>query len=259
MTRTRTWHTTLAGLCLGLGFAVPEPALAEPKQAAVLRINNTNAPPYTTRQRDGFLDVIAAESFRRAGARLQLIELPAERGLLNANAGIDDGDLTRIAGLEKKYPNLVRVDEVLIDWVFSAFSRHYSGPAKWDSLRQRSIGHIRGWKIYETALAGAGNVTQAQDALQLFRLLALGRIDVALYERALGAHLLKTSGQHSIRALDPPIYRKDMYIYLNRKHAALAPRIATALRDLKKEGVYQRVYNEKIRPYRGSLAMAQPH
>ena len=55
-----------------------------------LVLNDTNEPPFTTPQKTGFLDVIASEAFRRAGARLQLIKLPAERGLINANAGINN-------------------------------------------------------------------------------------------------------------------------------------------------------------------------
>ena len=57
------------------------------------------------------------------GVELRLVKLPAERGLINANAGIEDGDLARITGLEKQYPNLVRVPEKLVDLDFTAFSK----------------------------------------------------------------------------------------------------------------------------------------
>lgn len=39
-----------------------------------------------------------------ARVKLRLVKLPAERALLNANAGIEDGDLARIAGLETHIP-----------------------------------------------------------------------------------------------------------------------------------------------------------
>ena len=82
---------------------------AEPR---VLVLNDINEPPYTNTERTGFLDIIATEAFRRAGLELRLVKLPAERALLLANNGIEDGDLTRIPGLETQYPNLIRVPQV---------------------------------------------------------------------------------------------------------------------------------------------------
>jgi polar amino acid transport system substrate-binding protein len=220
---------------------------AEPR---VLVLNDTNEPPYTTPDQRGFLDVIATEAFRRAGATLKLVKLPPERALLNANAGIEDGDLTRIAGLEAQYPNLVRVPEKLIDWQFAAFSKNAAIPATWPALRQRTVGHIKGWKIYEQNLAGATRVTTAADPEQLFRLLELNRVEVALYERWLGAALVKQQRLTDVRPLAPPLATREMFIYLHRRHADLAPRIAEALRAMKREGVYERVYRDKLKPYR---------
>jgi polar amino acid transport system substrate-binding protein len=240
----------LAGF-LAIVLLLPIANAAEPP---VLVLNDTNEPPYTTPDRTGFLDVIAGEAFRRAGVGLRLVKLPPERGLINANDGVEDGDLTRIAGLEKQYPNLVRVNEKLVDWVFTAFSKDASITPNWPALRQRAVGHIKGWKIYEQALAGAERVTTADDAEQLFRLLDLGRIEVALYERSLGALLIRQQDIKGVQPLTPPLATRDMFIYLHKRHAALAPRVAEALRAMKREGYYQRVYDEKLRPYREAKA-----
>jgi polar amino acid transport system substrate-binding protein len=220
----------------------------------VLVLNDTNDPPYTTPERDGFIDIIAGEAFRRVGVEMRLVKLPAERGLINANEGTEDGDLVRIAGLEKQYPNLVRVTEKAVDWEFAAFSRDASIPSSWPAIRQRSAGHIKGWKIYEQALAGAESVTTADDAGQLFRLLDLGRIEVALYERSFGIALVRQQGVIGVRPLSPPLAKREMFIYLHKRHAALAPRLAAALRAMKRDGFYQRVYNEKLKPYREAAA-----
>lgn len=211
-----------------------------------LRINDTNEPPFTTADQRGFLDVVAGEAFRRAGVRLKLVKLPAERALRNANAGIDDGDLSRITGLEAEYPNLVRVPEKLLDWEFAAFSRNPVLPPRWDTLRGVPVGHIRGWKIYERELAGAPHVVSAENPAQLFRQLQLGRTDVALYERWQGLDLLQREGIAGVNALAPTLARREMFIYLHKRHAALAPRIAQALRAIKAEGLYDRLYREKV-------------
>jgi len=212
----------------------------------VLVLNDTNAPPFTTHDHQGFLDAVAGEAFRRAGVKLRLVKLPAERGLINANAGTDDGDLTRIAGLDAQYPNLIRVPEKLLDSEFTAFSKNAVLPATWDVLRAHPIGHIRGWKIYENQLAGAPLVVTSDDASQMFRQLQLNRIDVALYERWLGQSLLKQQGIKGIYPLDPSLGKREMFIYLNKRHAALVPKLAEALRAIKAEGLYDRLYKEKV-------------
>ncbi|OZA30958.1 MAG: hypothetical protein B7X93_01290 [Hydrogenophilales bacterium 17-61-9] len=212
----------------------------------VLVLNDVNAPPFTTHDNQGFLDAVAGEAFRRAGVTLRLVKLPAERGLINANAGIDDGDLTRIAGLDAQYPNLVRVPEKLLDYEFTAFSKNAVLPATWDVLRARPIGHIRGWKIYEHQLAGAPLVVSSDDASQMFRQIQLNRIEVALYERWLGLSLLKQEGIKGVYPLEPSFAKREMFIYLNKRHAALVPKLVEALRAIKAEGLYDRLYREKV-------------
>jgi len=221
---------------------------AEPR---VLVLNDVNEPPYTNAERTGFLDIIATEAFRRAGLELRLVKLPAQRALLLANDGIEDGDLTRIAGLEAQFPNLIRVPEKLVDWDFAAFSKDASIPASVEAIRGRSVGLIRGWKIYEQAMAGAEGVITVDDSEQLFRLLELDRIKVVLYVRAMGLVHIGKYGDKDVRVLEPSLYKREMYIYLHRRHAGHAPKIASALRAMKRDGTYQRAYNEKLLPYIG--------
>ena len=220
----------------------------------VLVLNDTNQAPFTTPDQKGFLDAVASEAFRRAGTKLRLVKLPAERALLNANAGIEDGDLTRIAGLETQYPNLIRVPEKLIDWDFMAFSKDPAMVAHWDSIRQRQVGYIKGWKIYEQRLAGAPHAINVDDAPQLFRLLDLNRVDVVLYTRWMGEALLRQQGIPGVHALEPALATREMFIYLHKKHALLVPKLTAALRAIKAEGLYDKLYREKVLSLMGSGA-----
>ena len=233
-------------LLASLLFVSPADFAAEPR---VLVLNDVNEPPLTTPEHTGFLDVIATEAFRRIGVGLRLVKLPAERALLLANDGLQDGDLTRIAGLEEQYPNLVRVPEKLIDWDFAAFSKDASIPADFEAIRRHSTGLIKGWKIYERNMAGAVQVITVDDPEQLFRLLDHDRIDVALYARWMGLAFIQKHALKNIRLLEPPLMSRAMYVYLNKRHTKLVPRLAQALRALKREGFYQRVYRQKLMPY----------
>jgi polar amino acid transport system substrate-binding protein len=52
-------------------------------------------------------------------------------------------------------------------------------------------------------------------------------------------------------ALEPPIAVREMYLYLNKKHAALIPRISAALAQMKEDGEYQRIYSQTLTPLLG--------
>lgn len=223
-----------------------------------LVLNDTNDPPFTTQTGDGFLDVVAGEAFRRAGLHLALVKLPPERGLVNANAGIEDGDLTRIAGLEKSYPNLVRVPEKLIDWHFVAFSRQATpAEASWELLEPLSVGHIKGWKIFEQSLKTTTHITTVDNPDQLFAMLDKGRIDIALYERWLGYALAKKMNIQKLHVVEPPLASREMFIYLHKRHADKIPAIAAALRAIKAEGMYARVCREKFAPLSASVSQCE--
>lgn len=235
-----TFPLVLAGAMLLLANSICR------AEMPVLVLNDPSSPPFTTPDGRGFLDAVAGEAFRRAGVRLRLVRLPAERGLVSANEGIEDGDLTRIAGIEAQYPNLVRVPEKLFDLEFTAFSKNLALPARWNELRARPVGHIRGWKLYEQQFSGAPHVTTAEDAGQMFRQLQLDRIEVALYARWQGLSLIQDQALKGMYALDPPLATREMYIYLHKRHAALIPKLAEALRAIKAEGLYDRLYREKV-------------
>lgn len=249
LTAQSLWHLVRRGaecLLVALQFTVTGSVAAAPP---ILTLNDANNPPFTNSERTGYLDVIATEAFRRAGLELRLVKLPAERALRLANDGIIDGELVRIAGMEKLYRNLVPVPEKLTDWHFAAFSKDASIPADFVSLRGRAVGLIRGWKIYEQAMEGSQHLIMVDDQEQLFRLLQLDRIEVALYGHWMGLALVKEKGIVGIQALQPLLAERAMFIYLNKRHAEHVPKIAAALRALKREGFYDKAYRERLLPY----------
>lgn len=231
------------------GYAAGEPTLV---------LSDTYEAPYTTERGDGFLDLVIKESFRRAGLNLKMVRISPERALLNANAGIEDGVSARIAGLEKNYPNLVRVPEKVLDFPFVAFARQAQlSSASWESLASVSVGHIQGWKIFEQSLKPGTATTLVDTAEQLFSMLDKNRIDVALYERWLGLALAKKMGIKNIHVVDPPLAEREMFIYLHKRHADKVPAIAAALRAIKAEGLYTRICREKFAALAVSLTQCE--
>ncbi len=236
---TKPWVFAFVAV-FGAGF-FPSPMRA----ADAIVLNDAGSPPLTNDRGTGFLDIIATEAFRRNGLKLSLIKLPAERALKNSNAGIDDGELFRIGGMEKLYPNLVPVSEKIIDMRFVAFCVDSSVTVNgWQSLRLYSVGFIKGWKILEINTPKEAHIILARDAEQLFTMLEKGRVDVVLYSRLMGLEIIRRRKIAGAKALSPPLDVRAMFIFLHKKHKALAPKIAASLAALKSEGVYGREYRK---------------
>ncbi|MDP3700399.1 MAG: transporter substrate-binding domain-containing protein [Hylemonella sp.] len=224
-------------------------SIVSPAEAAVkLVFSFTLQPPYTTQEKSGFTDLLMPLVFREAGidAEVFVYQGAFERQLANADAGIEDGMGARVAGLEKQYPNLVRVPEELVTFDFVAFSiRHRFPTANWESLSPYAVSYIIGWKAFEANVSGVKELALASNVDQLFTLLEMGRTDVVLYERLHGLIKAREKGL-IVQTMEPPLLRSKLYIYVHRKHAALAPRLAEALRRLKQDGTYQRIYSATL-------------
>jgi polar amino acid transport system substrate-binding protein len=242
-------YTLAFPVIMGMLFSINTNAYSE----HLFTLNNTNKPPYSTPENDGFVDLIITEAFRRTGHKVKLIIQPAERGLKNANAGAIDGDVTRIEGLEKKYPNLMRVPEKLFDWYFVAFSMDKNN-ADIAQIKQSSIAYIKGWKIYEQMFCCATNITPVEDDEQLFRLFDMGRVKYVLYEKYQGYAQLQKHSIQGARVVEPALATRQMYIYLNKQHAEIIPALSQALQTLKQEGFYDLIYKKTLAPYQQSAS-----
>ena len=208
-----------------------------------IRINSSIKPPFSTLAQDGFFDLLLNELFARVdNIQVELIRLPAERALQMADDGYSDGEIPRIGGLSEQYPNLIAVSEPVIDYNFVAFVRTPANERmSWQRLAGEDVGIIIGWKIYEEQVPASAKVTRVVAPAQLMNLLSAGRINFALYERYAGYHLLKEHQHNNIAECFPPLAVRRMFLYLHKKHAALIKPLAIALRQMKKDGSWQRI------------------
>lgn len=189
------------------------------------------------------LNELSQEAFRRIGSNFKLISLPSERSLHSANLGEVDGEGLRVAGLGSQFPNLVQVPERYLSVSFVAFAKDASIKVDhgWESLKPFSVAFITGWKMFEANASGARIVNKVDKPEQIFQMLEGGRVDLALYTRADGVELLRSMGMRAITPLSPSLKEVDMYLYLNKKHEALVPQLAKALREMKADGTYNRI------------------
>lgn len=197
----------------------------------------------------GFMDLLVKEAFRRIGRDARVENLPGERALLMSNEGLTDGEALRIAGLEKNYPNLLRVPEPVSVFDFMAWSmRKDTRIAGWSALKPLAVGYTFGWKLYDQQVKEAYEIIRVRSIDQLFPLLKKQRIDVALLDRWQGYYLLRHSGVEA-RPVEPPLASVDMFIYLNAKHRAIVDPLAGALAAMKADGSVRRIHDATLTVY----------
>jgi polar amino acid transport system substrate-binding protein len=223
-------------LCIGLVFLLPTGAAF----GQVLYLSTSFTYPRSAPDGSGFEDLIVKEACRRIGLTASIVQLPAERGLVNANEGIDDGLISRIAGMEGQYPNLVMVPENVSEFVFTVFTKDSNlQVSDWRDLEPHDVGIITGWKLPESKLARCRTLIEVKDPDALFDMLEQGRVEAVVLDRLLGRAVLERRGLKEVLALDPPLTIQAMYIYLNKAQAGLAPKLAQALADMKADGTFR--------------------
>ncbi len=212
-------------------------------------LNTSTSAPYATEDRTGFQDLVVAEVFRRVGLVGQVEKYDAsKRALINANENIDHGVAMRVKGLEKKYPNLVWIEEKFIENDFVAYSKDLDLVTNdWKSLEPYIASHINGWVIFERNLSPEQKKQVVKDPGQMFTMLDKGRVDVVLYERWQGLKRAKETGI-KVKVHEPPLASVDMYMYVHKEYAFLAPKLTQALRDMKADGTYQAIFDKVFKP-----------
>lgn len=198
----------------------------------------------SNRNKTGLLDRVIIETFRRMGKSVEIVFTPTDKSLVDVNAGLIDAEMNRIEGMEKLYPNLIRVPEANMTMEFVAFSKTGYPVNGWESIRNRHIGFVKGWKILEENTRGFPNVIQTPGEYELFTMLDKGRIDIALYSKLTGYAVIKEMNLKNIHHLKPPLARREMFLYVNKKHADIVDDIAKALASVKADGTYDAILKE---------------
>lgn len=238
-------HVSIVKLLISVLMCYSMQGLAtEPENARPFTINTQIIPPYTTENNNGFEDLLAIKLFRQMGFNLVISHVPEERGLLNLNQGLDDAILSRVAGLEKIYPNIIQLNEVAVEWRFVAFTKRNDMQIRsWDDFEPYDVAHVTGWKIFEQNIRKYRSLIRVHKARQLFQLLNANRVDVVVYALRPGKWLIKNLGIKNVHALKPDLASKKKYFYVHKRHRERIPEADSILKQFKEEGIYNQLYN----------------
>lgn len=216
-----------------------------------LRLGSSYYPPITTSNKDGVIDLIYKELARRLNINIIIGDLEtAERVLLNANSGVDDGDVGRVLGLEKLYSNLISIPIPVYHYEMVVFSKNINfKPIDAKSIMPYDIGLLRGWKILEEISKGAKSVISLKNSEQVFNMLEKERIEIALFEKSQGLFVLKKMNLKNIKALQPNLLEGNFHLYLHKKHKLLIPKITAELSKMQKDGTIKHIKEKVLKQY----------
>lgn len=180
---------------------------------------------------------LLAEIYRRAGLGLQVEVLPPPRAGQQTAQGGADGELVRIQSYGEDHPQLVRVEPAFYRATVRAYSLRtsYASVTTTDDVRHYTTGAIRGMAYVAKITEGHPAVTLTQSPLQLFRMLAAGRVELAL-ATSLGAQsaLLKLGLKDVVAS--PELVRFELFHYLHAGRRDLAPKLGLVIKKMRDSG-----------------------
>ncbi len=200
-------------------------------------------------------ELVLKEAYQRAGIPMEIKHHPSKRSLIMANDGEVDGQVNRIRGIEKAYPNLVMVPVVVQTHIWYAFvkqGRDISITAwDWESLRPYRIARHRGIRLAEKRTGGMK--THVVDTWeQIVKLIDIERDDIGLFPIAVG---LSEIQRMNITTVVPsvPLEKVQVYHYLHKSRQDLVPRLTRVLQQMEREGRIQAIRDEYITTRFGDL------
>lgn len=189
------------------------------------------------------LSLICTDAFRQLNKDVEVRMFPPLRGSIEADAGSIDGEVGRAYGYGDRHPSLVRVEEALLSLRVAAFTRLPGVKINsWDSLKgtpyrvQYRSGYVT-FKAHLEQVLPLAQISSVIDSQSGLKNIALGRADIFVDLEEFGeAQLAKRQHRYGELYNAGLVQDTPVYIYLHKRHAALAPRLAEIVAKMKTSG-----------------------
>jgi len=235
----------LAAICCLLAWVVPAQCQTQPSpDKPFIMVTDGESDTFGSR----WITLIYTEVFKRLGMPLRIENYTLARRAAMVEAGLADGESSRVYGYGDSHPDMIRVEESLIDLGFSFYTANPSVHlARLEDLRTTNylVEYRRGILLCENTIEKWTPAERVSDVLTqkqgLLKLLAKRTdlyCDLDLYVRQeLQSPDVKAAGGATVRKVISIGDAVPTYPYLNKRYAALAPRMAAILKQMKAAGL----------------------
>lgn len=175
---------------------------------------------------------VLKKAYHRLGIDITVLELPASEALQRANSGQADGEVQRIDGISRNFPNLIQVP-IPINYIQGAvFSKKKKRKLRgWHSLRIFKIGLVKGVIFAEKGTRGM-QVQMAQSYAELIDLLLNDKVDLIVVPYINGAASIRQHPQGDKLHFNGILETYLLYHYLHKQHEKLLPAITARLKKM---------------------------
>jgi polar amino acid transport system substrate-binding protein len=187
--------------------------------------------------------------YARLNIKLEFEDVPGKRALALSSAGEVDGEIQRIGTLSRDYPTLVQVTPAINYIEPAVFSTKLRfDVVGWSSIKDYSIGIVRGVGSSEAGTRGMARVTATTSLDNMVRMLDADRFDVMVTDLFSGlVAVRKLNLQDRIVALSPPLERIHIYHYLHERHRDLVPKVGEVIAQMEASGELARLRETLVR------------
>jgi polar amino acid transport system substrate-binding protein len=187
--------------------------------------------------------------YARLNIKLEFEDVPGKRALALSSAGEVDGEIQRIGTLSRDYPTLVEVTPAINYIEPAVFSTKLRfDVVGWSSIKDYSIGIVRGVGSSEAGTRGMARVTATTSLDNMVRMLDADRFDVMVTDLFSGlVAVRKLNLQDRIVALSPPLERIHIYHYLHERHRDLVPKVGEVIAQMEASGELARLRETLVR------------
>jgi polar amino acid transport system substrate-binding protein len=251
--RMLSYRVALTLLIAGLGlpwiFFVPAMATESALPNRFIMGANTEA----TSLHGSWNRKIYIEAFRRLGIPLEVRVAPLKRLELMIGSGEIDGEMSRAPAYALQHPELLQVDVVFAQVVFSLYAlQNMPGVSKLEDLRNTRYNAIyrRGVVLCEkelTPLLPARQISATNTAQQGVAMLKRGHGDFfcdvssSLENEQYSQDFAKFKDLKKLFDISKPV---PLNPYLAHKHLALLPLLSATLKQMEKEGLIKKYRHE---------------
>lgn len=229
--------------------AYADTEIAEPKGELVFR-NAIHS------NRADYVEELLTLAYQDLGYKVKYINVPLKRALFEADDGKVDGELLRIEGLNKSFPNLISVPYKLFDFDIKLIVNQRQCPGC-QLAQLRSISYVRGVVAIERLLAESEKTNQSIGLASMEILL-----DFFNMERAQGiiaaVHDIPKESLSTIDFSEQTLSTLSVVHYLHKRHGELVMPLSRSLFNLERNGIAQRLREKYVvKPPKHQLAEQQ--
>jgi ABC-type amino acid transport substrate-binding protein len=193
--------------------------------------------------------------YAKLDIKLEFEDVPGKRALALSSTGELDGEIQRIGTLSREYPTLVQVAPAInyIEPAVFTTKLHFDVTG-WDSIRDYSIGIVRGVGSSEAGTLGMSRITETTSLENMIQMLDADRFDLIVTDLFSGlVAVRKLHLQGRIYPLSPPLERISIYHYLHERHRDLVPKVGKVIEDMTASGELARLREALVKEFLSEL------